>query len=209
MEVSVGEAANALGLSPRRVRALIEAGRLQARRVGGVWLIEGASLPSESHRSRPMVLASAWALLDDKPPADRRAAHRWRERRNRLRHDSAPERLLASWVISRGDRRLFESRDAENVLADVRVVASGLSDERAGIVASSFAEGYVRADDLAAVRREHLLRPGGPRSNVVLHVVDALPPSPVPLLVLAADLAEHDQPRELGRAHELIREALA
>jgi hypothetical protein len=42
----------------------------------------------------------------------------------------------------------------------------------------------------------------------VLHVADVLPPRPVPLLLLAADLVEHDAPRELARARELIRDEL-
>jgi len=34
-------------------------------------------------------------------------------------------------------------------------------------------------------------------------------PSPVPLLLLAADLADHHQPRPTARARDLIGEALA
>lgn len=74
--------------------------------------------------------------------------------------------------------------------------------------AGGVVEGYVRASDLDAVRREHLLRPGGHGARVVLHVADELPTRPVPSLVLAADLAEHDEPRAVARAAELIREAL-
>jgi excisionase family DNA binding protein len=41
---TVDEAAAALDVSPRRVRALIAAGKLDAEKVGGVWLIDEASL---------------------------------------------------------------------------------------------------------------------------------------------------------------------
>lgn len=83
-----------------------------------------------------------------------------------------------------------------------------MSDPRSEIAAGDIVEGYVRESDLAAVRRAHLLRPGGHRSSVVLHVAEQLPKSPVPPLVLAADLAEHDEPRALSRARELIVETL-
>ncbi|MCL2091548.1 MAG: hypothetical protein FWH11_10200 [Micrococcales bacterium] len=153
----------------------------------------------------------AWAVLADtlSPGLAPDAAYRWRRRRSRLAHDDEPEQLLASWVASRAERRLFQARRPDGVLTDERVVLSGLSDRRAGIAAGGFVEGYVLSRDLSALRREHLLRPASHRPDVVLHVVDVLPPSPVPLLVLAADLAEHDQPRELARARELIVEALA
>ncbi|MCC2322620.1 hypothetical protein [Cellulomonas xiejunii] len=73
----------------------------------------------------------------------------------------------------------------------------------------SDAEGYVSHEDLPVVLRHHLLRPGGSNWNVILHVVDELPPDPVPPLVLAADLADHDGPRELARAEQIIRAVLA
>ncbi|NKY38537.1 helix-turn-helix domain-containing protein [Cellulomonas septica] len=211
MELSVAEAAELLEVSPRRVRQLIEAGRLQARQVGRQWLVEAASLPSRPRRARPMVPDVAWAILADVAPDDYAPdeAYRWRQRRNRLVHDAEPEQLLASWVSSRARRQVFEARAPHGLLDDERVVPSGLSDGRAGIAAGNLVEGYVRAVDVDAVRREYLLRPGGVAANVVLHVVDELPPRPVPRLVLAADLAEHDEPRALARAGALIRETLA
>lgn len=38
------EAADMLGISPRRVNALIESGRLEAQKVGGIWLVDSASI---------------------------------------------------------------------------------------------------------------------------------------------------------------------
>jgi excisionase family DNA binding protein len=210
MEVSVAEAADILEVSPRRVRQLIDAGRVQARQVGGQWLVEAASLPSGPHRARPMAADVAWAVLADLAPEHYapQDAYRWRQRRNRLVHDPEPERLLASWVASRGRRLLFESRASAGLLEDDRVVPSGLSDPRSEIAAGDVVEGYVRDSELDAVRRQYLLRPGGHGSRVVLHIADELPQRPVPPLVLAADLAEHDEPRALNRARELILETL-
>lgn len=207
MEVSVREAADAMGVSDRRVRQLIAAGRVRARRVGSQWLVDGASLPAAPRRSRPLSPAEAWLLLAvEEAPGGRPG--RWRERRARLERDPDPATLLASWAAARGDRLLFVTRGPGGVLDDPAVVRSGLSDPRSGISAADIAEGYVRRDDLDAVRRRHLLRPASGRPDVVLHVVAELPADPVPPLVLAADLAEHDGPRELARASELIAEAV-
>lgn len=207
MEVSVREAADALGVSDRRVRQLIAAGRVRARRVGTQWLVDGASLPIAPRRSRPLSPTEAWLLLAaDQAPGGRPG--RWRDRRDRLRADPSPATLLASWAAARGDRLLFAAREPGGVLEDPAVVRSGLSDPRSGISAADLAEGYVRRDDLDAVRRRHLLRPATGRPDVVLHVVAVLPADPVPPLVLAADLAEHDGPRELARASELIAQAV-
>ncbi|MCL2667663.1 MAG: helix-turn-helix domain-containing protein [Micrococcales bacterium] len=211
MEVSTAEAAQVLGVSPRRLRALIAAGRVQARQVGGHWLVEAASLPSSLYRTRPMAPDVAWAFLADTVPEHYAPdqAYRWRQRRKRLSADSEPERLLASWVASRAQHRWFATRNNDQMLDDERLVPSGLSDPRAGISAGALVEAYVASDDLAAVRHRYLLRPGGPNDNVVLHVVGALPTRPVPSLLVAADLADHGSDRELARACTLIAEALA
>jgi excisionase family DNA binding protein len=42
--LSVTESAASLAISPRRVRALIAAGRLPATRIGNVWIIERQAL---------------------------------------------------------------------------------------------------------------------------------------------------------------------
>lgn len=153
----------------------------------------------------------AWAFLADVVPERYTPdqAYRWRRRRNRLAHDPEPEQLLASWVASRAERRWFRTRNNDGMRTDQRLAPSGWSDPRAGISSGTLVEAYVARDDLDAVQRTYLLRPGGPNDNVLLHVVDALPAEPVPLLLLAADLAEHGQDRELARARTLIAEALA
>ncbi|MCL2467027.1 MAG: helix-turn-helix domain-containing protein [Micrococcales bacterium] len=210
MEVSVSEAAQMLGVSPGRLRALIHAGRVQARRVADRWLVEATSLPPALHRTRPMAPHVAWEFLADNIPAHYAPdqAYRWRTRRARLADDHEPERLLASWVASRADRRWFATRDDDEMLTDPRLVLSGCCDPRAQISAAGLVEAYVTGHDLDAVRHTYLLRPGGVHDNVVLHVTDVLPPTPVPLLLVAADLADHGGDREAARARALIAEAL-
>jgi excisionase family DNA binding protein len=70
--LSVHEAAKRLGVSDRRVRALIDSGRLDAQRVGRAWIIHPIALASvDGARSpgRPLSARSAWAELIGERPA--------------------------------------------------------------------------------------------------------------------------------------------
>lgn len=198
-----------MGVSVARARRLAADGRVRGRLVGGRWLVDAASLPSSARRSRPMSPRMAWALvvLSDggKPDwVEPRESYRLRRALERLAADDEPELLLRSWLASRAERRRLSAPDAQALRSDARVVLSGLSDERTGLSAVGDVEGYVRADDADAVIRDHLLIDAAPSADVVLHVSPLLPEAPVPLLLVAADLAEHDGPRELARARELI-----
>lgn len=151
----------------------------------------------------------AWALVDISRGASAdwiapRESYRLRRALDRLVADDGPEMLLRSWLASRAGRELLSASDVEALRVDPRLVLAGLSDERSGLSAASSVEAYVHADDMDAVRRDHLLVDAGARANVILHVSPILPDGPVPVLLLAADLADHDGPRELARARELI-----
>lgn len=211
MEVSVPEAARLMGVSVARARQLAAQGRLRARFVGGRWLVDAASLPSAPRRSRPMSQRMAWAFLllsDGRKPdwIEPRESYRLRRALDRLAADDEPELLLRSWLASRADRRRLSAPDAQALRSDARLVPSGRSDDRAGLSAAADVEGYVLADDAEAVIRDHLLVDAAPSTDVVLHVSPLLPEVPVPLLLVAADLADHDGPRELARARDLIGE---
>jgi hypothetical protein len=92
------------------------------------------------------------------------------------------------------------------LLADARLVHSGVSDPRSELSAADAAEGYVRANQLADLVADYLLLEASDgRGNVVLHVSER-PVAAVSSLLLAADLAEHMSPREDRRAAELVRE---
>lgn len=204
-----------LDVSERRVRQLIDAGRLRAHQLGGQWLIDVASIPNAPRRSgRPMGRRMAWGLIE--AAEGRRAPWlspndvvRLRHMRERLRRDPEPDLLLKSWLVRRADRHELSCPEPEDLRNDPRLVLSGFSDPRSRMSAADQVEGYVHADNHLALRAEHLLvESSGRRANVILHVCEVLPPHPVPLLLLAADLADHDQPRELGQARELIAQAL-
>lgn len=67
VELTVAEAAERLGVIPRRVRALIESGHLPARRQGPLWLTTDEAVAtyrrSAPGRGRPMRQLTAWARL--------------------------------------------------------------------------------------------------------------------------------------------------
>ena len=151
----------------------------------------------------------AWALVEISRGGSAnwivpRESYRLRQALDRLVADDEPELLLRSWLAARAEREFLSAPEVAALRTDPRLVLSGLSDERSGLSAAAYVEAYVRAEDVAAVRRDHLLVDAGSNANVVLHVSPLLPDRPVPALLLAADLAEHDGPRELGRARELI-----
>jgi len=209
MDVELAEAARMMGVSAVRARQMAREGRLRARRVGGRWLVDAASLPSAPRRGRPMSVRIAWALVELSAGGaaewvEPRESYRLRRALDRLVTDDEPEMLLRSWLASRAERQLLSASEVDGLRADPRLALSGLSDERSGLSAARNVEAYVRAEDAAAVRRDHLLIDSGSNANVVLHVSPRVPDRPVPVLLLAADLADHDGPRELARARELI-----
>jgi len=68
VELSVAEAAERLQLDESRVRQLVNAGDLPARRAGKLWLLDGDAVALMSRRARPqgrpLSERRAWALLD-------------------------------------------------------------------------------------------------------------------------------------------------
>jgi hypothetical protein len=211
----VPEAAAELGISPARVRQLIAAGRLDAEQIAGRWIVDAGSLRRSHPRAgRPMSQRVAWSLLLA-PERDARwlsagEAYRLRSRAQRLWSADDPLALLRAWMASRAEIHHLHVQDAAALIADERVVPSGVSDPRSGMSAAGHAEGYVHADDMAALKADHLLVPAPrARANAVLRVAPVLPPAPVPDLLLVADLADADRPREEARARELLTAWLA
>jgi len=214
-EVGVPEASRMLGVSERRVRQIIDAGNLRARQVSGNWLIDVASVPNAPRRGgRPMSPRMAWGLIEAvegrrAPWLSPKDVLRLKHMRDRLQADPEPELLLKAALVDRAARYELSCSEPDELRRDPNVVLSGISDPRSGMSAANQVEAYVHVDDHQDRIAEHLLVPSsGRRANVILHVSEVRPANPVPLLLLAADLADHDQPRELGRARDLIAQAL-
>lgn len=121
---------------------------------------------------------------------------------------------LRSLLRNRADRRLYRAspRDLADLRSDDRINLSGISLAASGISSGDIVEGYVEVSHLPALVDGFLLseaRPGD--ANVVLHVVE---PELIPdrrvepdnWLLLAADLAEHQRPREIARASQIVRQ---
>ncbi|WP_123340563.1 MULTISPECIES: helix-turn-helix domain-containing protein [unclassified Curtobacterium] len=210
-EESVAEFAVRAGLSPRRVRALIEGGSIRARQVGGQWLVDQSS----EHRpaaSRPLgarMRSHLLASLSGQPIDGLSAPERVRLRRYRdeLVRSAEPDRMLGAWIRPVPALRLrVADADLEDLAADGRLVKSGFSDPRSEIAAAGQLEARVAASDADALRRDYLLRPSD-QPNVLLHVSEQRPPSPVPLGLLLVDLAVHDGIRERSRVAALLQAA--
>lgn len=148
----------------------------------------------------------AWALLDPSQMPGLSPAERSRIR-SRVRQLEDPE-LLSDWVRRRSARQRLYSAEPHDVQQDSRLFLSGISDFRSMMSAGHQVEGYVLASEVEQLMDDYLLfEPSSPQeANIFLHVVDQLPREVSPLLI-AADLADHGGPRELGQAERLIAEA--
>lgn len=95
--------------------------------------------------------------------------------------------------------------DLADLRNDPRIRLSGVSHTDSGLLANSEIEGYVNREDLDSLVRDWFLvkaRPGQ-RYNVLLHVAEHLPEN-LPVLFIAADLAERAGVRERQAARDLL-----
>jgi hypothetical protein len=97
--------------------------------------------------------------------------------------------LLRSWWRRRANllRLGAPAGDIAELLADPRLVPSGISDPRSAMSAGNGAEGYVRRSDVEAVVRDYLMAESA-EGNVWLHTADRSLLRPVPLGLVIADL---------------------
>lgn len=218
--LSVSAAANELSVHPSRVRALIASGALAAEKVGGVWLVDRASLADRSRQQasagRPLTSGNAWALLlaasGEELPAGLGASARWRIRRAlesygleallpRLARRAEPS---SYWALG-GELRALRGR-ADLVLSG----PSAAAEYDLGLVGSDAIDAYVPASLLASLRREHALEQmSGPEANVLLRGVpdDAWllgGRKVAPLAAVAADLCSYAEPRAARVGADLI-----
>jgi excisionase family DNA binding protein len=212
MDVGVAEAAEVLGLSARRVRALAEAGEIPARRVGRTWVLDLDRRQPPRPPGRRLSARSAWAVLGlGYEGLSRSERQRARERQMRLA-ELPPQALVRRAAV----HRLVAHPAALSRLADdPRVVLGGVSAAArhgADVIAVDRVEGYVRTNDLDDVRTAYALRPppDGDSANVVLRVPAPAWPFPdgeryAPPLVVAADLREAGDERSVRAARVLSR----
>lgn len=215
-EYSVREAAQLIGVSPQRVRAMLDAGRLHGRKVGRAWLVPDPERLDRRPPGRPLSAASAWALLallvGDVPEwVDPSVVSRLRRRVRRggvvrALRESVPRARLHRWRVL--------PRDIDKLVNEFRLVLSGLSarhPELDVVPLGHELDAYVDASHLPRIERRFRPDRASERPNVILRVpshrwiLERFDKAPPP--VVAADLLVSDDPR-VARAATLLLEAL-
>jgi excisionase family DNA binding protein len=173
--ITVAEAADALGVTSRQVRNLVEAGALPARRLSSGWVLPQAAVHERARHApspgRPLSAPMAWAvlhvaqvLLGDRPAsplqtADSLAMIPDRRMRHRLRLLLAEPRSPQQWehwLAGRAQRRRIWVHPGalERLAADPRLRPGGgfaAAHHGAGISAGPPRLFYVDAGDVDAV----------------------------------------------------------
>jgi len=217
--MSVNQAAQALGVSPRRVRALIGSDRVPAVRLGRSWALDRSLLRSRPGRraGRPISADNAWALLallsgSEAPWAD--VFSRSRLKRRALNRVWVEKALQYSEARSAVHRWRVLPRDLPK-LQDYGLVRSGLSAQIPGldiVPLRNELDGYVSSKALAQMERRFRPAKDSDNPNVVLRVPSQswiLSQGPVaPPAIVAADLLGHADSR-VARAGRKLLEKIA
>jgi excisionase family DNA binding protein len=218
--ISVGEAADVLGIGPAAVRHKINSGGLPAVKQGRDWRLEErvvrglARQPAEA--GRPLAAEMAWAVLlyasGDPEAAERMLDHpRYRSRArawlrdHRLADDAARLRPRA-----RSERFDVHPSELPRLRERADIMRSGLSGEGAlGLVGGSGdLEAYGPESGREAIIDEHGLQPGGGPA-LLRWVADSVwARLPVvrsaPLAVGLVDLLESEDPRVRREARRAL-----
>lgn len=235
--LSVREAASQLGISSQRVRQLISAGTLPARRSSAGWLVRADAIAGREQRARPgrpvsprTAWAALWMLsaaLEPDPAApdvgvkpDRRLRHHVLRLLSAMpdpADDPGRWRLL---LASRGHRERMWAHPGllPRLIDDPQVTLGGsTAAARAGDGLSDIPERdlYVDEGDARQVIARYRLRPD-PDGQVRLHVVPASVPrelSPghaqrMPAAAAAADMLDEEDPRARRSAQLQLRAML-
>ena len=159
--MSVDQAAQALGVSPRRVRALIESKRVPAVKLGRSWAVDRSVLRSNGRRrsGRPISAENAWALLallsgSQAPWVDVFSRSRIKRRLlgrvwpEKALESSEPRSAIYSWRILPSDLPK---------LKDYGLVRSGLAAHVPGldvVPMDDAIDGYVSSKALAQIEKK-------------------------------------------------------
>lgn len=221
MPVGLREAAGRIGVSQRRVRAMIAAGQLDAEKAQGRWLIEQESLDRLAHSSRragpPWSPVLAWAYLlyrDGDPHAldglSRVSRHRVTRRAGALlgldELAALAARRAESWRCRAHPSVIDELLEAGTVSG---LSAAGALGVGLGVRPGEHADVYLPESRAQQLVDELALSPA--RGADVNAIVRSVPESAwrldhrdvAPLLAVALDLAEHADARTREAAARL------
>ena len=233
--LTVREAAAQLGISGQRVRQLISAGSLPARRSSSGWLIRADDVAGRGCRApgRPASPRTAWAvlcMLSSAIEPDAAQAHpcvsdpRLRyHAMHVLRAMPDPADDPGRWRAllssrSRVERMWVHPGLMSRLIEDPQVNAGGdLAAARIGegLSATGIRDLYVTEQDTERIAASYRLRPD-PDGQVILHVVPSSVPENliavrdglVPAAAAAADLLDEDDPRARRSALRQLRAML-
>jgi excisionase family DNA binding protein len=220
--LSIPDAAERLGLSSRRVRALVESGKLPADRIGSRYVVSRSDLGryqrSRSPAGRPISGDNAWGLLALLSWSEAwwlGASAQWRFRRVIENGAKAVEdALLRSAPRSEISRWRVLPSDLSKLRLEENLVLSGLASGDPGINVPYLPErdpleAYVSEGDLRAL--SHRLKPSEDSANPNLLLRVPVHPwvlahGPVaPPSVVAADLLEHPDARVARAGRQILR----
>jgi len=216
--LSVPQAAERLGVNERRVRQLIELGRLPAQKIGKQWIIDAERVDgmrrADRPTGRPYSAKNAWALLvlsAGQEPA-------WLSTAESTRLRAILESRSIADLLPRLSRRsevlewYIHPSLLERLSSDARTVVGG-----AGAVDSlideSLVEVYIPSSSAQQIASDYFVEAGPDHPNAIARVVDApWPFEPgqqiVYPVVAAADLFDRaGDPRRVRTAQELIADA--
>ncbi len=199
---------------------MISSGTLEAEKIGGVWLIERASIAGRAREQaspgRPLSPANAWASLlmasGEELPSGLGASARWRVRHalegyglGGLRPRLVRRAETSSYWALPGELRALHDRD-DLVLTG----PSAAGAHHLGLVGSNAIDAYIPARLVSSMRREHALEPvSRAESNVILRAVpdDAWLLDGrrfAPLAKVAVDLCSYPDPRAARVGADLV-----
>lgn len=216
--LSVSDAAKQLGINEARARSLIEAGELDAVKVGSRWIVDPVSVerrhrlsPPRGRQFSPDRALGMLMLAANEPATWLDRVAEWK-----LRRELARSRLkvLAPRLKERAKVLRLRAHPAalRRIAEEPQVVRSGssaASELGLEISAPDLLEAYVPAKHLAKLARKYRL--GVSRDpNLLLHVVaGSWPFGPdrrvVPLSFAAIDLLESDDPRARRAGTAVLR----
>lgn len=215
MGISIAEYAAAVGISNRAARMRAEQGRIEASRVGHVWIVAehelGDSAKGKDLPGRPVSRDSferLAAFLDGKraqlSPDQRRQAKRLAAR---LVPDDNAKALRAISRRRGGVPHPFRGsdEDLEALRQDPVLQLAGVSDQE-NLSGHGLLEAYVQKGEDRRLRAIYGLSPASHASpwNVLLRVIDHLPPNSQ--LRTAADLLDARDPRSVAEASRIAQE---
>jgi len=216
--VSVSEAAGELGVSGRRVRQMLDEGSLLGRQVGGVWLVDSASLDLAVLKQRPAGRAwkasMCWSVLAVANSEDPNV-EAYEKSRIFSRLDKVGLLGLAPRLRSRCTQYFYYGHPSviKRLEAEESLVLSGVSaagHHNVDIVVFDFVEAYVSSDVLDRLVEHYALAENMERPNIILRSVDE---NVWPFVkaqkfaswpIVAVDLLESNDGRTRRAARELI-----